>query len=63
MQFLFSFGRPIATSGYRRKTDDVAAMMALRAKVAASIEAQIAQLLDRRKGPAADRSAHPRSGR
>jgi 1-acyl-sn-glycerol-3-phosphate acyltransferase len=52
VRFRFSFGRPIPTSGYRRRTDDVAAMMALRAKVAASIEAQLAQLLDERKRPA-----------
>jgi 1-acyl-sn-glycerol-3-phosphate acyltransferase len=51
VQFLFSFGRPVPTSHYRRRTDVVAAMMALRAKVAASIEAQLAQLLAERKGP------------
>ena len=49
VQFRFSFGRPIPTAGYRRRTDDVAAMLALRAKVAASIEAQLAQFLDERK--------------
>jgi 1-acyl-sn-glycerol-3-phosphate acyltransferase len=46
--FLFSFGRPIATVAYRRRTDDVDAMLALRSKVSTSIEAQLAQLLDQR---------------
>jgi 1-acyl-sn-glycerol-3-phosphate acyltransferase len=49
VRFRFSFGAPIATAAYRRKTDDVAAMLALRAKVAASIEAQLALLLAQRE--------------
>jgi len=40
-KFFVSFGRPISTSRYRRRTEDVAAMHELRAKVASSIEAQL----------------------
>ena len=48
--FLFSFGRPIATAAYRRRTNDIDAMLALRSKVATSIEVQLAQLLYEREG-------------
>src|SRR5271165_1349853 len=43
-RFFISFGRPISTSQYRRRTDDVAAMGELRTKVAASIDAQLERL-------------------
>lgn len=62
-RFLFSFGRPIPTTRYRHRADDVAAMHELRAKVAASIEAQLAQLMRERRrmrgedAPAADADA------
>src|SRR5271157_3033674 len=40
-RFFVSFGDPIPTSRYRRRTEDIAAMHELRAKVASSIEAQL----------------------
>jgi 1-acyl-sn-glycerol-3-phosphate acyltransferase len=40
-RFFISFGPPISTSRYRRRTEDIAAMHELRAKVASSIEAQL----------------------
>src|SRR5208283_4344307 len=43
-RFFVSFGDPISTSRYRRRTEDIAAMHELRAKVASSIEAQLEQL-------------------
>ncbi len=43
-RFFVSFGDPIPTSRYRRRTEDIAAMHELRAKVASSIEAQLEQL-------------------
>jgi len=49
-KFFVSFGRPISTSGYRRRTGDVAAMHELRAKVASSIQAQLEQLQRIRAG-------------
>ncbi len=48
-RFLFSFGRPIPTLRYRHRADDLAAMHELRAKVAASIEAQLEQLRHERR--------------
>jgi 1-acyl-sn-glycerol-3-phosphate acyltransferase len=49
-KFFVSFGDPIATSRYRRRTEDVAAMHELRAKVASSIEAQLEQMQRKRGG-------------
>jgi hypothetical protein len=49
-KFFVSFGDPISTSGYRRRTGDVAAMHELRAKVASSIQAQLEQLQRIRAG-------------
>jgi 1-acyl-sn-glycerol-3-phosphate acyltransferase len=43
-RFYISFGRPIATSRYRGRVDDIAAMQELRQKVAAAIESQLAWL-------------------
>jgi|SRR5271165_3332505 len=43
-RFYVSFGRPISTRRYRRRTEDVDAMRELRSEVASSIEAQLAQL-------------------
>jgi Diacylglycerol acyltransferase len=49
-RFFVSFGRPISTSRYRRRAEDVAAMYELRAKVAASIGAPLEQLQSMRGG-------------
>lgn len=43
-RFFISFGRHIATSRYRHRVDDVAAMQELRQKVAVSIQSQLARL-------------------
>ena len=43
-RFYVSFGRPISTTRYRRRTEDVDAMRELRTKVASSIEAQLKRL-------------------
>ena len=48
-RFFISFGPPISTSRYRRRTEDIAAMHELRAKVASSIEAQL-EFLQRMRG-------------
>ena len=39
--FVVSFGPPISTSHYQRRTKNVAAMRELRTKVASSIEARL----------------------
>ena len=44
-RFYFSFGEPVATLRYRNSIDDQDAMLALRAKVQASIERQLQNLL------------------
>jgi 1-acyl-sn-glycerol-3-phosphate acyltransferase len=49
-QFFVSFGPPISTSRYRRRTEDVAAMHELRAKAASSIEAHLGFLHRMRGG-------------
>src|SRR5208337_1805131 len=43
-RFFVSFGLPISTTRYRRRTEDVDAMRELRSKVASSIEAQLERL-------------------
>ncbi len=43
-KFYFSFGEPIETRRLRGRVDDIAAMQSLRARVAASIEAQLVAL-------------------
>ena len=49
-KFFVSFGDPIATSRYGRRTEDVAAMHELRARVASSIETQLEQMQRKRGG-------------
>jgi 1-acyl-sn-glycerol-3-phosphate acyltransferase len=49
-KFFVSFGDPIPTSRYRRRTEDIAAMHELRAKVASSIQSQLEELQRIRAG-------------
>jgi len=53
-RFFVSFGPPIPTSRYRRRTADVAVMHELRAKVASSIGAQLEFLQRMRDGEGGD---------
>src|SRR5208282_6240428 len=58
-RFFVSFGDPIPTSRYRRRTEDIAAMHELRAKVASSIEAQL-EFLQRMRGSMSRRGGDAR---
>src|SRR5208337_2057359 len=61
-RFFISFGRPIPTSRYRRRTEDVAVMRELRAKVASSIEAQLEYLQGMRRRMRGEQASAPGAG-
>jgi Acyltransferase len=61
-RFFVSFGDPIATARYHRRTEDVAAMHELRARVASSIEAQLKQMQRKRGGMRTDGADRRRVG-